>query len=86
MICKRCKKDFPRRTGSYCGGCMPDDQLTGLQLAKRYKVPYVKLVIDKRHLRSETEHVGQIIVDGGALGETLEAAHHLLGLMVNGEE
>ena len=23
MICKSCRRDFPHRTGSYCGGCQP---------------------------------------------------------------
>ena len=23
MICQECKREFPRRTGSYCGSCQP---------------------------------------------------------------
>ena len=23
MTCKQCGKSFPKRTGSYCGGCVP---------------------------------------------------------------
>ena len=27
MRCERCKKDFPHRTGRFCGTCLPVDSL-----------------------------------------------------------
>jgi hypothetical protein len=83
MKCKRCNKDFPRRTGSYCGGCLPDDQLTGLQLAKRHNEPYVKLVIDQRHLKNGG---GCITVDGPVCESILDKAHALLTALIEWTE
>jgi len=83
MKCERCGKEYPKRTGRFCGACLPDDQLTPLQLAKRYNEPYVKLVIDQRHLKPTRG--GKITVEGPVSDSMLAKANALLSAIVDGE-
>ena len=31
MKCKRCGKEYPKRTGSYCGACLPESETDKLR-------------------------------------------------------
>jgi len=64
---------------------LPDAALTGLQLAKRYGKPYVKITIDERHIDVLPKH-GRVEVDGIADDAVMAAARNLLRIMLDGEE
>lgn len=64
---------------------LPDAALTGLQLAKRYGRPYVRVTIDERHL-DEIPKRGRLEIDGPADDATIAAARALVRVMMDGDE
>lgn len=53
-----------------------DRELTPLQAAKRDKLPYVKIVVDRRHL---PEGGGQMSIEGGVTKDQADKALKLIG-------
>lgn len=76
MRCKRCQKEFPHRTGTYCGGCQVEPE--SCVKCEPLRAEVARLRIENRNQANDLKNKTQIIQEQRVLLEKRDARIDLL--------